>query len=158
GVTPASDPYANVPDPSFSGCNQNNFSSHDTITINPGVYCGGIQLNAGANVTLNPGTYYIDRGTLQVNGSATLTGNGVTLVFTSSTGSNYATATINGDASVNLTAPSSGPTAGIVMFGDRHMPVDTTFKFNGGSSQNFTGAIYVPKGAVNFAGGANTTN
>ena len=107
-------------------------------------------------MTLNPGIYYLDQGSLSVNGNATLTGTGVTLVFTSSTGSNYATATINGGATVNLTPPLSGPTQGIVMYGDPNMPVGTSFKFNGGASQTLTGAIYIPKGAIDFAGGANT--
>jgi Flp pilus assembly protein TadG len=158
GATPANDPYASNSYPPFLGCDQNNFTAKNAVTIDPGVYCDGMQLNAGANVTLNPGTYYINQGSLQVNGSATLTGNGVTLVFTSSTGLNYPTATINGGATVNLSAPTSGPTAGIAIFGDRNMPVGTSFKFNGGSSQVISGAIYVPKGAVNFAGGANSAN
>src|SRR5262249_8079765 len=148
GAGATGDPYSSVPDPSFSGCYQHNFSSHSTVTIDQGVYCGGIQLNAGANVKMNPGTYYLDGGNLQVNVSATLSGNGVTLVFTSSSGANYATATINGGATINLTAPTTGAYAGIVMFGDRNMPLDTTFKFNGGATQSLNGAIYMPKGAV----------
>jgi len=59
---------------------------------------------------------------------------------------------------VNLTAPTTGPTAGIVVFGDRNMPLNSSFTFNGGSSQVFTGAVYAPKGAVKFAGGANNAN
>src|SRR4030081_2721756 len=35
-------------------------------------------------------------------------------------------------ATVNLTPPISGSTAGIVVFGDRRIPVGTAFKFNGG--------------------------
>ncbi len=158
GQPPIQDPYADAQFPSFSGCNQTNFTAKITITINPGVYCGGMSLNAGANVTLSPGIYYLNQGSLSVNGGATLTGNGVTLVFTSSNGHNYASATINGGANVNLTAPTSGPTAGIVIFGDRLMTVDTAFKLNGGSSEVFRGAIYVPAGAVTFAGGAASNN
>jgi len=161
GVTTAAgsmgDPYSSASYPSFSGCNYNNYSAKNTVTLSPGVYCNGLSLNAGANVTLQPGTYYIDRGSLSVNGGATLTGDGVTLVFTSSTGSNYANATINGGATVNLSAPTTGSTAGIVMFGDRDAPVGTTYKFNGGAAQIFTGAIYVPQGAAQYAGGANTS-
>jgi Flp pilus assembly protein TadG len=153
----APDPYAKVPNPSYSGCDSHNYNAKTTVTINPGVYCGGISLNAGAVVTMSPGIYYLDRGDLTVNGGATLTGNGVTLVFTSSTGQNYSNATINGGATINLTAPSSGPTAGIVLYGDRNMPTGTTFKFNGGATQYFGGAIYLPKGAINYAGGANTS-
>jgi len=151
------DPYANTPLPSFSGCDAHNFSAKSTMTLTPGVYCGGMSLNAGAVVTLSPGIYYLDRGSLQVNGGASLTGTGVTLVFTSSTGQNYATATINGGATVNLTAPTSGPYQGIALYGDRNMPTGMSFKFNGGASQYFGGAIYIPKGAVDFAGGANTS-
>jgi Flp pilus assembly protein TadG len=149
------DPYSSASYPSFSGCNYTNYTAKNTVTLSPGVYCNGLGLNAGANVTLQPGTYYIDRGSLSVNGGATLTGDGVTLVFTSSTGSNYATATINGGATVNLSAPTTGSTAGIVMFGDHNAPVGTSYKFNGGASQVLRGAIYVPEGAAQYAGGAN---
>lgn len=154
GVSPATDPYADVTPPAFSGCNSNNLSIKTTQTINPGVYCNGLQLNAGADVTMNPGIYYMDRGSLQINGSASLSGTGVTIVFTSSTGSNYASATINGGATVNLTAPTTGTMAGIVLYGDRNMPTSTTFKLNGGSNQIFGGAVYLPDGAITYAGGA----
>jgi hypothetical protein len=157
GIGAVADPYATASFPAFSGCTQQNFSSHDTITIDPGVYCGGMKLNAGANVTLTAGIYYLDGGDLTMNGGATMTGSGVTLVFTSQNKSGYATASINGNATVNLTPPRSGSTAGIVIFGDRNIPVGTTFKFNGGANQYLGGAIYVPTGAINFAGGAGTS-
>ena len=157
GQAPMTDPYAKVVMPSFFGCDQRNFSAKSIVTIEPGVYCGGIALNAGAQVTMRPGIYFLDRGDLTVNGGSTLNGTGVTLVFTSSTASNWATATINGNANVNLTPPTSGPTAGIVAFGDRNIPVGTTFKFNGGATQYFGGAIYIPTGDITFAGGAGTS-
>ncbi len=156
GVGPVADPYANDSFPNFFGCSQDKFTAKSTIAINPGVYCGGMTINAGANVTLNPGIYYLDGGSLSVNGGATISGNGVTLVFTKKTGSDWATATINGNATVNLTPPKSGPTAGIVVFGDRNIPVGTSFKFNGGATQYFGGAIYLPTAAITFAGGAGT--
>ena len=154
GVIP--DPYINSSFPAFSGCTQQNFSAHDAITIDPGVYCGGMKLNAGANVTLNAGIYYLDGGDLTMNGGATMTGTGVTLVFTSQNKSGYATASINGNATVNLTPPKTGSTAGIVVFGDRRMPVGTAFSFNGGATQYLGGAIYLPTAAVSYSGGANT--
>jgi hypothetical protein len=81
----------------------------------------------------------------------------VTLVFTKKNSNDWATATINGDATVMLTPPLFGPTAGIVIFGDRSIPLGSTFKFNGGASQYFGGAIYVPTAAITFAGGAGTS-
>jgi Flp pilus assembly protein TadG len=154
GVIP--DPYATASFPAFSGCTQTNFSAHDTVTIDPGVYCGGMKLNANANVTLNAGIYYLDGGDLTMNGGAVMTGTGVTLVFTSQNKTGYATASINGNATVNLTPPKTGGTAGIVVFGDRRMPLGTAFTFNGGATQYLGGAIYIPSGAVSYSGGANT--
>jgi Flp pilus assembly protein TadG len=155
--SPALDPYASFSSGSASGCTQTNLRVKTNMTISAGTYCGGIQVNAGAVLTLNPGIYYITGGDFTVNGGATVTGSGVTLVFTSQTGTNYATANINGGATVNLTAPTSGPTTGIVLFGDRNMPMGTSFKLNGGSTQYFGGAVYLPKAALEFAGGADST-
>ena len=87
-----------------------------------------------------------------------MSGNGVTLVFTKKNSNNWGTATVNGNATVTLTPPKSGPTAGIVVFGDRNIPLGTTFKFNGGASQYLAGAIYVPTGAITFAGGIGASN
>lgn len=157
GIGAVSDPYANDVFPDFSGCTKQNFSAKKIETISPGVYCGGIGLNAGANLTLNAGIYYLDGGSLTVNGGATLTGDGVTLVFTKKNSNSWATASINGNATINLTPPRSGPTAGIVMFGDRGIPKGTAFKFNGGANQYLGGAIYVSTGAINFSGGAATS-
>jgi len=155
---PIPDPYADVNFPSFFGCNQNNFSANGKKTISPGVYCNGMKFNANADVTFNPGVYYIDRGDLTINGGAFLHGTGVTIVLTSSTGSNYATVTINGNASVNLTAPNSGTLSGIVVFADRDTPLGTSYKFNGGASTLWGGALYLPKGAIQWSGnqGAST--
>jgi hypothetical protein len=150
-------PYADVTVPSFSGCTDSNVKVKTSTTLNPGVYCNGITVNAGGTLTLNPGVYYLDRGTFSVNGGGTVTGTGVTLIFTSSTGANYATATINGNATVNLTAPGSGSTAGIVIFGDPNAPVGTAINLSGGSTQTFGGAIYAPTGAVTYTGGAATS-
>jgi Flp pilus assembly protein TadG len=157
GIGPVTDPYANDSFPTPGACTETNFKPKDPVTISPGVYCGGMNLNAGVAVTLSPGIYYIDGGDLTVNGGATLTGTGVTLVFTKHNRNDWPTATINGNANINLTAPQSGPTAGIVVFGDRQMPVGTSFKLNGGSTQYLGGAVYIPQGAVEYAGGAATS-
>ena len=150
------DPYADVGMPVFSGCDQQNFTAKNTVTINPGVYCGGIGVNANAVLTLNPGMYILDGGSFTVNGGATVSGTGVTLVFTKKSDKDWASVTINGNANVNLTPMTYGPTKGIVVYADRNTPADTAFKFNGGSNQYFAGAIYVPSAAINFSGGADS--
>lgn len=157
GVRPVSDPYANVvlTDPSYCDFN-NKIQVKGTTSLNPGVYCGDIAVDAGATLTLNPGVYYFSGSNLSVAGNATITGSGVTLVFTGS-GNNWGSATISSNANVTLTAPSAGATQGIVMYGDRNMPVGTAFSLEGGGTQNFDGAIDLPKAALKFSGGNGTS-
>jgi hypothetical protein len=160
GQQALADPYANVPIPSYSGCTYNSASlssgTYSTSNTSPTVFCNGLTLNSGVKVTLNPGVYVIDRGALQINGGATLTGTGVTLVLTSSTGSNYATASINGNSTVNLSAPTTGPTAGMVFYQDRNAPSGGSDTFNGGSTQVLSGAVYFPNQSLVFTGGSST--
>jgi Putative Flp pilus-assembly TadE/G-like len=162
GTLPAKDPYSTIANPTESGsvqnaCNGGNGCPNGTATLSPGIYKNGMKISAGANITLSPGVYYLE-GDLDIAGGATLAGTGVTLVFTHNNAGRYAGATVNGGATVNLTAPTTGTYAGIAIFGDRNMPTDTTFTFNGGATQVFTGAIYIPKGYVKYAGGSSTTD
>lgn len=162
------DPYGAIPMPTYSGCDYNNTKVKSTITLSPGVYCGGLALNAGANVTMSPGVYVFDSknansNDLTVNGQATLSGTGVTLFFTCSTcGSSgsgiYASAKIAGGATVTLSAPTTGALSGILFFGDRNEPIGTGYDLEGGTAQSLTGAVYLPKGALKYAGGASGTN
>jgi hypothetical protein len=85
----------------------NGYANGKTNSLDPGCYSGSITVNAVATLNLNPGIYYLDGANLNVAGNATITGIGVTLVFTGS-GSDWGTATIGSNATVNLTAPSSG--------------------------------------------------
>lgn len=158
GLSPTPDPYAGVSFPPFFGCDQHNLKVNSSVTLSPGVFCGGMSVTAGAVVTLNPGIYYMDQGSLSVVGNATINGTGVTIVFTSGNNNNWATASIGSNAVINLTAPTTGPTAGIVLFGDRNMPVGTAFKLVGGATQNFGGAVYLPKAALDYAGGSSGSN
>lgn len=150
------DPYAGVARPSFSGCNYNNKSlghSSSTQYLSPGVYCNGLAMTNDAIVVMNPGVYFIDRGSFQVGGAVRLTGTGVTIILTKSTSSNYATVSIGNGATVTLSAPTTGATAGLVFFGDRNGPLSNTSDFGGGASVNITGAIYFPTQTVTFTNG-----
>ncbi len=156
GASPLADPYGDLANPSFSGCSGgNNTRVSGTVTLSPGVFCNGLRFNAGANVTMSPGTYYIDRGSFDVNGGATVNGTGVTIVLTSSTGSNYADTRINGGAVMNLSAPTgaSDPYRGLLFYQDRRASSSNTNFLNGGSTTNFNGALYFPNQIIDFTGG-----
>ena len=53
---------------------------------------------------------------------------------------------------------STGPLAGIVIFGDRNTPQGTLYRFTGGTNQAFNGAVYLPEGQINYSGGATGAN
>ena len=111
---------------------------------------------------MTPGIYYLDRSTLSSNNGTVNCPTcvpgvaGVTIVLTSSTGSNWSTISFSGNSTVDLTAPPSGPTAGMVFFQDRNTPSTVTANLGGGSGQKFTGALYFPSVGVNYGGNSST--
>ncbi len=160
-VQPSPDPYAGMVMPTYSGCNATNYAvnSGQTPTISPGVFCGGITVNGGGTLNLNPGTYIMDGGNFDVEGNGTVNGTGVTIILTSSTGSNYGIVKLAGGSIVSITAPTAGATAGIpgvAIWADRNAPNQSN-TFNGGTTENINGAIYLPSQTVNYSGGSATS-
>jgi hypothetical protein len=115
---------------------------------------------------MNPGTYVLNKGDFTVNGGATITGDGVTIILTSSTGSSYGTIKINGGANVSLSAPTADDTSGsiqgdytgMLFYQDRNSGSTPSLdaSFNGGSTMEVSGAIYMPNNSVSFNGGNST--
>jgi hypothetical protein len=158
---PIKDPYAGRQIPSFSGCNQTKLAIHHTpaAPLQPGVYCGGIDITGGT-VTLSPGIYILNQGDLTLNGNASIVGTGgVTIILTTSSTdfSTVGNVVINGGSTVDLVAPTTGPTAGIAIWQDGRAPDSGSDKINGGSTFSITGAIYLPSESVTYTGGSATT-
>jgi hypothetical protein len=157
-ASPASNPYAGLDMPSYSGCTRSHYrlSAQKTETISPGVYCNGIEVAGGATLNLDPGTYILDQGNFAVSGDATVNGAGVTLILTSRNGSNYGTIDIRSGSTITISAPTSAAAAGIpgiALWADEHAPVaDATI--DGGRTQNINGAIYLPSRRVQYSGGS----
>ena len=158
GTGETSDPYSGLTTPTAGSCDETNFNNTSgTVTISPGTYCGNFKITGGT-VKLNAGTYIIDQGNFTVNGGATLEeasgGTGVTIILMDSSGGDSpGTVTINGGADVTLAAPTSGTYSGVVFFQDKASASGTNNKFNGGSTTNFTGALYFPNEDIEFTGG-----
>ena len=161
-ATPTPNPYGalTVPATSAWGSKQS-VGNGSTVTLSPGWYNNGLDINASQHVTLNPGVYYIDGagGGLTINAGAVVTGTGVTLVLTSSSAkkNSVPTVSINGSATVNITAPTTNSalgadSAGVVIFQDPKVGSKQSLNINGNSNTYFGGAIVAPAAAIGFEG------
>ena len=160
-AVPQPDPFQALPDPVVSGSAQNgNVKSNQTRTLNPGTYNG---MDLKGTVTLNPGTYVIDGGDLSIGSQAKVTGTGVTIILTSKTAASNPNSIgqikMNGGATVNLTAPTTGTYQGVLIYQDRRATLSNqSNKVNGNSASKLQGAVYVASQEVEFTGttGLNT--
>jgi hypothetical protein len=136
------DPYADVPAPTPTGACQN--ANANGGVINPGRYCNGLQLKN--SVVMNPGVYYVESSTgFDVNANANVVGSGVTIYLAGS-----AHVKMMGNATVLVSAPTSGTYSGVLFFGDRS--ATGLNKFNGTAGSKLTGAIYFANQDVEYNG------
>jgi len=136
---PAADPFASLPTPAASNPCQNANKS----TLKPGTYCSG--MNLSGNVSLDPGVYVV-QGNLKINANANISGAGVTIFMSGSS-----TVSINGNATVTLSAPTSGTYSGVLFYGDR-AGSSASSTFNGTATSLLTGAIYFPRQQISYLG------
>ena len=173
-ITAPSDPLSSVAAPttgiivSASHVNYDMNNKPANNTLSPGVYCGGLTIGntGGVNFNLNPGTYIMAGGGLVINSQAKVTGTGVTVYNTSSTGwgcsgsSSYTPINIDGQANVTLSAPTTGALAGILFFGNRTGCATLGSCQNtiqGGATTALDGALYFKSDTILFSG-ANSTS
>jgi Putative Flp pilus-assembly TadE/G-like len=167
GAPATPDPFAGTAVPPFSGlpCNPFSLNTYGPITgthaLSAGRYCGGMSVIGGGNVTLSPGTYYLDGGLLgalnfSVAVGGTVTGTGVTIVMAPTNPLIGLPATLLLTGVINLTAPTSGTFNNLVFFVPPGALLSAlTFA---GSQANFVGTIYAPGSDVVYAlGGATHT-
>jgi len=177
GVRPVGDPLAGLAAPASAPytCNQtypNGSGNGSTINLQPGVYCGGIQVkNNTANFAA--GTYILVGGglTTQDNNSI-ITGTGVTIYNTfdpNSANKNYNTFSpinIAATSSVTLAAPTTGTYAGVLFFDDRAAPTGTNCgngnqtcadSYGGGATATYDGIIYDRNNGITMYGNSSVT-
>ena len=154
GIAPIKDPLANVPPPTYNpACDYTNYSTNGSAALSPGTYCGGITIHGTGTVTFASGTYALLGGGFTVTGSPILTGTGVTFYNTYNGSHPYGGITMAGLPKVTLSAPTTGPLAGMLFFQDRSVPVGSPVSnFKGSSAQGYTGSIYFPTTEITFEG------
>lgn len=151
GAAVVGDPFAYLQAPTVGSCNFTNYSvGFGTYTLNPGTYCGGINLGIFAQATFNPGIYVINGGGFTVSDQSTATGTGVMFYLTGSN-STYRSATVAALSNAALSAPTSGPYTGLLFFQDRSISSGSDAFFGGAASVQLNGSLYFPTTNVSFA-------
>jgi len=142
---PVGDPFRKTAAPALTGPCMNDNGAH----LTPGRFCNGMNLKN--NVNLAPGVYVIEGGDFRVNANANITGSGVTIYLASGSHVNF-----NGNAEIKLSAPTSGPYSGMLMFGSR--TGTGTNIVNGTAASQLTGALYFKSQKVQYNGNFSGAN
>ena len=147
-----SDPFAGHAEPAIDNCTYTNYnaSGQGAITLNPGVYCGGMKFSGQVNVTFTPGLYVIENGPMQASGGSQFNGDGVTFFLTG----RGAGVQLSGSANWHLVASNSGALAGFVFFLDPSNSPANSSELSGSSELYFEGLIYLPQQQVTLSGGS----
>ncbi len=153
----AADPLASLaaPDPSsltVQSTSRLSISGNQTVTLNPGVYVGGIQIGDNAQVTLKSGIYYVEGGGFSVSGNGSVTDLGKGVLIYNAPRSASETISLTGNGKVNLSPMASGPYQGITLFQDRNSTAPITVTGNG--NLDITGAIYAAHALLNVTANA----
>lgn len=156
---PQTDPFASLPVPSPSNCTGKlSINPQESQSIGPGA--DGTRCYRGIDIkgtlTMAPGVYFIDGSSFSVGSQGVLTGTGVTIILTSSNAatnpSQIATLDINGGATLNLSATTSGTYAGVLFYQDRRAQDSGTNLVNGNASSFLQGSFYFPSQELGFSG------
>lgn len=156
-------PYAGQATPAGNACGSTttyNFTAYQATpySFTPTTWCGSVTIGGNSTTqTFAPGVYYIVNGNLTFNNANITSASGVSFVLTGSNPGNFSYTNYS-NTNTNITAPSSGPTAGVVVWqGCNATPGSQTTSFQGGSTLTLTGAIYAPCSRVDLGNNAKLT-
>ncbi len=150
GATRVPDPLASLPEPPQSSlpCDHTDYTvnSGGLASITPGVYCKTTLIDSNATAVMQPGVYVFKEGEFNINSLSSVTGNGVMLFFADKD----ARLNVNSDSDLEISAPTSGPYAGILMFQSRDSETlnAAPFIINSDSTTKLEGTIYLANGKL----------
>ena len=142
---PIPDPLIDRQPPVVGACDFNNYYSEEwNETLQPGVYCGGIEIGQGTVATFESGIYVVKDGIFTVGSNATAKGDNVAFHLV---GDN-ATFEFTSKATIEFTAPKEGDLAGILFFEDRSAPPLREHKIFSENARILLGTFYLPQGRL----------
>lgn len=117
-------------------------------TLRPGTYCGGIDIKQQSQITLQPGIYIIKDGKLKIDQGSSIKGDKVAFVFMGA----GATLDFKNDSKVSLSAPESGPMAGILIYAQPTSKPLRDFKLESKDAEKLIGTVYLPSDKLVIGG------
>jgi hypothetical protein len=163
---PMADPVRNrytLPAPSACGFTNYKETSGPAVVLDPGVYCGGIEIGGSVpSATFRSGTYVLVGGGLKLGSGVSATGVGVTFFNTFPNGqtNKYEPIVINTSGTVSFSAPTSdGPTKALLFYQN---PAVSWSANNGSlitasSTSVFEGILYFPTTDLTYAGNSTSS-
>ena len=135
------DPFAARRPLTPTACSHDKFDTRHggAVTLRPGVYCGGLKLHAD-RVTLQPGTYVVRDGKLDMHSDGWIKGKGVAFVLEGK----KSTVSLKGKGDVDLSAPLTGDLAGFVFFQRPDAAPKATARLGGEGVLHYEGVLYFP--------------
>lgn len=145
-IAPVPDPYADLPVPEAGACTDTSSKLNNVVsTLDPGTYCGGLEIKSGAIVKLNPGLYIMQDGPFKVNSGAQVRGDEVMIALT---GSN-SVLSLQSDSFVKVSSPMTGTYRNIQFMSDRDLS-ESKFEEEwstilSGARLEYDGVMYLPE-------------
>lgn len=140
---PSLDPLRDVAVPNYTGCQRATGSGKEKV-LTPGTYCNE---RISGQVTLEPGTYILRGGEINLKGNGSLVGEGVTIFLLDD-----ARFSIGANQIVQISPPTSGLYQGISIY--QEMGNANAVQILGTSGSSVSGIIYAPSAHVQYAGNA----
>ena len=156
GVAPITDCLASVAAPTRPGgsCTTISLKGNDDLTIDPGFYCS-ISLTGNGTLTMNPGIYYIQNEVIVKEDEISATGNGNIIAHEVMIYLKTGSIKLTGNGDFDITAPTSGPYAGMALFMDRANSSAVILTGNGTSAS--MGTIYASASPITLTGNGSAT-
>ena len=164
GAAPVADPFAALTPPTTSGCDWPSGTSFSAWKSTPysfspsnntNVFCGNTTIGGnGSTDTFAPGVYYVVNGNLIFNNATIAAAAGVSFVLTGSSPGAFQWTNYS-NTGIDMSAPTTGPTAGILVW--QECGPGGTAPANsmaGGSSLVVSGAFYAPCGQLDMSNNA----
>lgn len=167
-MAPAGDPFAYLVAPALGPCLEpagvpKNYPG-GSGTIPAGHYCGGLVIEGGT-WDFEPGLYSFDEAGLHITSLSTITGDDVTFYILPTVtgidqGIGYGNSAlyIAGQATVELSAPTTGQWQGVLFYVDQALDPALSVVLAGGSDMSLEGVVYASQQEVYFAGGSATNS